>query len=299
METADINMHGRCVMTVLGTHKTMPTNDPTNQNESIGTARRSPRPIFPKVLLATLALLVVLTPIANAEQRTVDTALVIAVDTSRSVDADRYRLQMEGIARALEDPEVLDAILGGYHGAILLTLVTWADRSSIRIPWTRIQSQHDAQTLAAKIRTLPYVGGEFTCLARMLHHLSQTILADLPAKPGRIVVDVSGDGIDNCGTHADSTQAKEALVRSGITINGLPIIIPGEPIVGAGAYRAPGNPMEHLPPPNNFEALTLDVWYRRNVIGGVGSFLMPANGYQDFERAMRHKFLIEISKQTK
>ena len=33
----------------------------------------------------------------------VDTALVVSVDVSNSVDDARYRLQMEGIAKALED----------------------------------------------------------------------------------------------------------------------------------------------------------------------------------------------------
>ena len=54
------------------------------------------------------------------ESAAVDTALLLAVDVSQSVDADRYRLQMEGIARALEDNGVIDAITGGPQGAILL-----------------------------------------------------------------------------------------------------------------------------------------------------------------------------------
>ncbi|MCU0733552.1 MAG: DUF1194 domain-containing protein, partial [Hyphomonas sp.] len=47
------------------------------------------------------------------EQPEVDTALVISVDVSNSVDATRYRLQLEGIAKALEDEAVIDAILTG------------------------------------------------------------------------------------------------------------------------------------------------------------------------------------------
>ncbi|MGE3230726.1 MAG: DUF1194 domain-containing protein, partial [Hyphomicrobium sp.] len=44
------------------------------------------------------------------QQPDVDTALIVSVDVSNSVDEARYKLQMEGIAKALEDPEVLKAI---------------------------------------------------------------------------------------------------------------------------------------------------------------------------------------------
>src|SRR4051812_21605634 len=63
----------------------------------------------------------------------VDTALILAVDVSSSVDERRYGLQMEGIAQALEDPAVQSAILGAPNGAILLSLVTWADRPKVSL----------------------------------------------------------------------------------------------------------------------------------------------------------------------
>ena len=54
-----------------------------------------------------------------------DMALVVAVDTSNSVDDRRYHLQVEGIAKALEDPGVINAITGGAHGGIFFSLVEW------------------------------------------------------------------------------------------------------------------------------------------------------------------------------
>ncbi len=68
----------------------------------------------------------------------VDTALIVSVDVSNSVDEHRYRLQMEGIAKALEDPEVLKAILNGPQGGILIAMVTWADKPRLSLPWQRI-----------------------------------------------------------------------------------------------------------------------------------------------------------------
>ena len=232
-------------------------------------------------------------------QTDVDTALVVAVDASESVDDERFRLQMEGIAQALEDPEVLDVILGGSQGGILFALVVWSDRSVIPIPWTRIGSKADALSIAAKVRKLPRTGGGFTCLARMLRNLSETLIPEARndwSKYARIVVDVSGDGPDNCSNRPSIEGVRNQLVQADVTINGLPIITDPEELVGVTAYMAPGNSMEVRSPSRYFpEAVTLDEWYRRYVIGGGAAFMIPAYGYKDFGRAMRRKFVMEIS----
>ena len=66
-----------------------------------------------------------------AQAQPVDLALVLAVDVSESVDAERYALQIEGIARALEQRRLLDAIAAGENGAIALLVMEWSD------PWRR------------------------------------------------------------------------------------------------------------------------------------------------------------------
>ena len=55
-----------------------------------------------------------------------------------------------------------------------------------------------------------------------------------------------------------------------VTINGLPIL--------------EGEDSDLLAP-----------WYASHVVGGTGAFLTPAHGIADFARAMRQKFLVEIS----
>lgn len=222
-------------------------------------------------------------------------ALVVAVDVSQSVDEVRYRLQMDGIARALEDPAVVDAITGGRAGGILFAMVAWAERIDIAVPWVRIQSLDDARALAERVRKLPRYSGEFTCVARMLRNMKDSFLPLLPLRAPRVVVDVSGDGIDNCGSSTDTATARDRLAETGVTINGLPIIEIGQPLVGSSAYRAPGNNMDPLQHPADGKYPTLDDWYRTNVIGGDAAFVLPANGYEDFGRAMRQKFVIEIS----
>ena len=63
----------------------------------------------------------------------VDTALAVAVDVSQSANQERYALQIEGIARALEDPQVIAAITSGQRANILFAMIVWS-RSGGRSP---------------------------------------------------------------------------------------------------------------------------------------------------------------------
>lgn len=232
----------------------------------------------------------------DREQAGVDTALILAVDVSNSVDDVRYKLQMEGIAQALEDNAVIDAITSGPNGGIALALVTWADRAEVSIPWRVVRNKTDALDFARAVRGVPQITGEYTCTSRMLEHVGEIIVPSIPLKASRIVLDVSGDGIDNCGPPGESAIMRDRLVRQDVTVNGLPIIVKGEnEIVGAGAYRAPGYGLRELPYGPDTEVTTLDVWYREQVIGGPFAFLITANGFDDFGRAFRQKFVTEVS----
>ena len=200
----------------------------------------------------------------------VDTALVIAVDVSNSVDDARYRLQMEGIAKALEDPGVIAAITTGPEGAILFSILTWSDRSEMTLPWVRIASAEEAKALAKRIRALPRVKGEFTCISRMLRNVADKVVPQIPATARRVVIDVSGDGREDCNPAEPSDSVRDELVSANVTINGLPIL-------------------------DGDEAKTIETWYREHVVGGIASFVLAANGYGDFGRAIRQKFVVEIS----
>lgn len=200
----------------------------------------------------------------------VDAALVISVDVSNSVDESRYKLQLEGIAKAFEDKSVIDAILSGGQGGILISLVAWADRPKLVIPWTRIASEEDSLKIATLVRKLPREGGEFTCVSGMMRMIADKIVTQIPAKPLRVIVDVSGDGKDNCNGQEPLEDVRDELVNSGTIINGLPIL-EGE------------------------DSASLEAWYRDYLVGGPGSFVLPAKGYGDFERAIRQKFVMEIS----
>lgn len=217
------------------------------------------------------------------DARPVDTALIVSVDVSNSVDEARYKLQMEGIAKALEDPGVIEAITGGSSGGIFFSMITWADTPSLVIPWMRITNKADALAVAQRVRKLPHQGGEFTCMTRMLRSANDKIVPQIPAKAARIVIDVSGDGPDNCNADEPIEKVRDELVSNGVTINGLPILL-DTPESGVLLPKAvPGGPHP------------LEQWYRQHVMAGLGSFVLAAQGYADFERAIRQKFVIEVS----
>jgi len=209
------------------------------------------------------------TPMARAAS-TVDVGLVLAVDVSGSVSEDRYRLQMSGIAAAFEDRSVQDAILSGSRRSLAITLVQWSDKPQVSVPWTVIASAGDALAFAGRVRAAPRLASQFTCMSRMLRFIADKVLTRMPVKSDRTVVDVSGDGHDNCNPPVPVDAVRDELVAGVVTINGLPIL-------------------------EGDEVLTLAPWYRDHVIGGAGAFLLPAAGFKDFGRAIRQKFITEVS----
>lgn len=200
----------------------------------------------------------------------VDAALILSVDVSSSVDEARYRLQMEGVAAALEDDGVISTILGGANGSILISMVTWADKAKLSVPWTMISNADQAKALAQTIRKLPQQEGAFTCSGRMARYIADKVVARMPAKADKIVIDVSGDGPDNCNTGQLLANSRSDLFGMGVTINGLPIL-------------------------DGKDAVMIEDWYKENMIGGPGAFIVAAKGYEDFARAFRQKFVVEVS----
>jgi hypothetical protein len=205
-----------------------------------------------------------------AETERVDLALVLAVDVSESVDDARFTLQMDGIARALEAREVQASVLAGPHQAMLLALVQWSSRPTLSLPWTLLTSGADVQSFAARVRRLRRASNGFTCMSVALRSIADKLLTQLPVPAERVVVDVSGDGRENCNPLETVDKVRDELAATGVTLNGLPIL-------------------------EGDEAATLEGWYRDHLIGGPNAFLVPAESFDDFDRAIRRKFVTEMS----
>jgi hypothetical protein len=99
-----------------------------------------------------------------------------------------------------------------------------------------------------------------------------------PFEATRRTIDVSGDGTNNAGR--DVKLARDEAVAKGIVINGL-VILSDRPV--------PWN-AEHTNPPGGLEK-----YYQDNVIGGPGSFVLVAENFNSFGRAIIKKLIAEIA----
>lgn len=227
--------------------------------------------------LALLALLTITPALAN--DPTVDVALVLLTDVSRSIDESEFRLEKEGYAAALQDKRVLDAIAGGPTGAIAIAYVEFAGPDEVRtvLDWRIVRTGADAQSLANDIGEAPRSAWGRTSISAGIDH-SLALLALVPAEATRRVIDVAGDGTNNSGREARA--ARDDALAKNVTINGLAII-----------NENPANlAYAHVQPPGGLPA-----WYQANVTGGPGSFVLEVRSFQTFRDAMVRKLLSEIA----
>ena len=219
-----------------------------------------------KLRTCLLAATLLLFEVYPASAETVDTALVLALDVSVSVDQQEYELQRDGIAAAFESPALLAAVAGGKNHAIDVLVLEWSDPEIqiVTVEWTRVSDATSANAFAAKVRSTERSSRGLTAIGNGL--LAAAAAFDrLPDQAIRRVVDVSGDGMSNIG--APCTEVRDVLVAKGITINGL-VMFNDEPWV--------------------------DGFYSDNVVGGPGAFLMQVADYREFAEAIREKLLSEI-----
>jgi hypothetical protein len=227
------------------------------------------------MMLTTLAMLASLSgaaaTLAQSGQNEVDVELVLAVDTSRSMDYEEVRIQREGYVEALRHKEFLDAVKGGLTGRIAISYFEWAGYvvpGSV-LDWQVIETEKDAQDFADKLEARPIATQRRTSISAAIVQ-GASMLAASPYKGNREVIDVSGDGPNNSGDPV--TPARDAALEAGIIINGLAIML------------RPSDVPEGL-----------DKYYGDCVIGGPGSFVLPVHKIEDFAVAVRRKLVWEIS----
>jgi hypothetical protein len=209
----------------------------------------------------------------------VDLLLVLAADVSRSVDSGKFQLQREGYAAALANPRVLDAIRSGRHGRIGVLFLEWSGFGSqkVVIDWMLIDGPKAAQAFGDRLLESPRSFADRTSISGGIDAAVAQI-ARAPFGADRRTIDVSGDGTNNAGR--DIGQARDEALALGITINGL-VILSETPL--------PWNP-EHTNPPGG-----LTKYYRDNVIGGPGAFVLEAKDFNSFGQAIVKKMIAEIA----
>ncbi len=233
-------------------------------------------------LLGALLTVLALAPVQSAMAQTgepVDLLLVLASDVSRSVDHPKFMLQREGYAAAIADPQVLDAIREGPHGKIAVSFVEWSGfgAQKVVIDWSVIDGTESARRFGDQLAEVPRSFADRTSISGGIEFAALQF-ARAPFQAPRQTIDVSGDGTNNAGR--DVRLARDEVLAKGITINGLVIL---------SNRQLPWN-AEHTNPPGGLEK-----YYRDNVIGGPGSFVLVAEDFQSFGRAIIKKMLAEIA----
>ncbi|WP_028745731.1 DUF1194 domain-containing protein [Rhizobium mesoamericanum] len=226
-------------------------------------------------MFATIAMLLSLSGTAPAAVQLaagdVDVKLVLAVDTSKSMDQEEARIQREGYVEALKHREFIEAVTSGPTGRIAISYFEWAGYvvpDSV-IDWHLIETEKDAIAFANKLEQRPITTQRRTSISTAIAQAAAMIVSS-PYSGIRQVIDVSGDGSNNSGNPVAPTR--DRAVEAGLVINGLALMLRPSGALGG-----------------------LDKYYADCVIGGPGSFVLPVYNIEDFAVAVRRKLVLEVS----
>ena len=214
----------------------------------------------------------------QAGQRKADLELVLAVDISRSMDYEEHELQRDGYVEAFRHKDVINALMSGPEGRIAVTYMEWAAEGATYqiIPWTMIDSAGAAHAFADRLAEEQIRSERRTSISAALFAAADLIDGnDIVAH--RRVIDVSGDGANNAGLPVE--EARDFVLRRGITINGLPILL-NKPGSGFG---------------NGYDIDHLDRYYKHCVIGGESAFIAPVYDLKHLAATIRKKLVMEIA----
>ncbi|MBO9400321.1 DUF1194 domain-containing protein [Shimia sp. R9_3] len=204
---------------------------------------------------------------APAMARACDLALLLTVDVSGSIDAKEYRVQMDGLAAALRDGIVVEALID-QRASVSLMQWTGEGRQHVSVPWTEVTSAEQAEALAIAVEEMPRQWSQYsTAIGDAL--LASAELIETAPDCKRKVVDVSGDGISNEGPLVE--YGRKRLAGQGVTVNAVVIETDDTDLTG---------------------------YFWENVITGPGAFVVTAAGFEEYPLRIRQKLIREVAKQV-
>ncbi|WP_375691109.1 DUF1194 domain-containing protein [Pseudooceanicola sp. LIPI14-2-Ac024] len=202
-------------------------------------------------------------------------ALALALDVSGSVNFMEYRLQLDGVASSLSDPEVIEALTNVPGSHVALSVYEWSgpNYQRVLVDWTMLDGPAGVAAIAARLRGTERLSADpSTAIGGSLAFGSRLMAAAPPCF--RRVIDISGDGKSNTGPHP-----RDVEVPGDVMVNAL--VIGGE-IIDPAENRAVGLP-------------ELTAYFKSYVIRGPEAFTEVARGFFDFEAAMVRKLKRELT----
>ncbi|WP_411353649.1 DUF1194 domain-containing protein [Ruegeria conchae] len=196
-------------------------------------------------------------------------ALALAMDISTSVDAVEDALQRKGLAAALIAPEVQEAFFRSPQ-PVALAVYEWSGsfNQKLLLDWLLIEAPADLLAAAHSIGDSERSANDYpTAMGHALAY-GATLMQRAPRCLFQ-TIDISGDGKNNDG-YGPQIAYKHFPFQN-TTVNGL--------VINAGDFEG---------------EIDLIPFFQSNVLHGPGAFLEIANGFEDFENAMRRKLEREL-----
>ena len=193
-----------------------------------------------------------------------ETALLLSIDVSGSIDAGDYRLQTEGVAAALADPEMVEALV---RDQVAVSVVQWSGPSqqALVLPWQRMLDPGAVTRFADNAAAMPRAfKGSDTAVGEAIRFALAQFAPVGDCK--RRVIDISGDGQENAGF--TDAKARSEAVAADVMINAIAIEEAGQ-------------------------AFPITSYYRGWVIT-PGGFVVSARGLADYAETLRIKLLREL-----
>lgn len=206
-----------------------------------------------------------------------DLNIITAIDVSDSITRQDEWLQLSGLARGVVDPRFLARIAEGSEQRIGFLAFTWSSGGDVNIivPWTVIRGHADGERVAALFDAAPridrrgygmYKPSSLDQGERGMTDIAEAVEAALniatsaPYSARRSVINILSNGVDNDGQ--DPRVVRDRALRLGMTING---------VVFGSNQGLPG-------------------YFRDNIVGGPGAFLMTVQQPADLPTALERKF---------
>ncbi|MEL6838721.1 MAG: DUF1194 domain-containing protein [Pseudomonadota bacterium] len=205
-------------------------------------------------------------------------ALALGLDMSTSVDAVEYRLQLDGLAAALNSDSVQQVLFARTDAPVRISVYEWSGppNQTLILPWTTLHAPSDLATATAVLRNHErLVAAPTTAIGAAL--LYGFDLLEQQPDCWRRTLDLSGDGETNTGPRPQDIA--DSRTPTGVVVNGL--------VIGAG--NAGGDDHRFA------DIKALSSYYRQHVTRGPGSFVEVALGFEDYASAMERKLLRELA----
>ncbi|MCK0097636.1 DUF1194 domain-containing protein [Yoonia sp. F2084L] len=205
-------------------------------------------------------------------------ALALGLDVSGSVDATEYRMQLDGLATALNSERVQEVLFIQPDAPVQILVYEWSGPfdQTVVVQWTPIATAHDLAQITAKLRSHRRATAAPTTAIGAAMLAGFAFLDDRPECWKR-TLDLSGDGQTNTGPRPQDIGAHRT--PNGVVVNGL--------VIGSGDRRGDDERFADIK--------ELSSYYTSYVIRGSGSFVEVALGFEDYAAAMERKLMRELA----